>query len=81
MTQSATLIELPRPAPDGTVIEILEAMLGRARRGEVNGIAIAAHVNVTDTATVYRVGQHGDVAHLVCAIERVKLRLLDHQGD
>lgn len=81
MTQPATLIELPRPSPDATVIEVIEAMLDRARCGEVNAIAIAAHMNGMDTASVYRVGQCGDVAHLVCAIERVKLRLLDHRGD
>ncbi len=45
-----------------------------ARRGGV------PHVRVdgvdTGTSSAYSLGNNGDVAHLVCAIERVKLALL-----
>ena len=33
-------------------------------------------VRTSGTGTVYALGE-GDVAHLVCALERLKLRLLD----
>lgn len=75
------VVPFPR-APDAKVVALLENVLERARRGEVIAVAIAAHVygeTATDTGQGYELGA-GDVAHLVCAIERLKLRLLEHGG-
>ena len=58
------------------VVGVLEDMLARAKRGEVRAVALACHLVPTSTSTIYALGD-GNVAHLVCALERVKLRLLE----
>ena len=64
--------------PQEGVICTLRDMLARAERGEVRAVAIAAHTVPTNTSTVYALGD-GNIAHLVCALERLKLRLLEEE--
>lgn len=76
----ANIVALPKPAADIEIVERLQDMLDRAKRGEVVSVAIAAQTRhegaALDTANAFSFGEDGDVAHLVCAIERLKLRLL-----
>lgn len=69
-------IRLVPGEPSAEIVSGLETLLARARRGEFLAVAFAGHVRPSDTATFYSLGGGGDVAHLVTAIERVKLRLL-----
>lgn len=57
------------------VVGLLEELLERAREGELRSLVVAAGTDMGGTATCYELGD-GDVAHLVCAMERAKLRLL-----
>lgn len=68
------------PAPVEDVVRKLRDILARAERGEVIGIAVACSMNDRRTASVYEVGE-GDVSHLVTAMERLKLRLLQAGED
>ncbi len=74
------------PRANDEVVELLESWLARAKKGEVQSFAIAAECAFdneegTGTATQYMLGT-GDVSALVCALERVKLRLLlDDEGE
>jgi len=74
------IVALPKAPPARSIVQLAEDMLARAKRGEIIAIAVAAHVRVdgvdTGTSSAYSLGDNGDVAHLVCAIERVKLALL-----
>lgn len=70
-------IEVLKSEPVPDVIEICEDLLERAKAGTMIAIAVAAQSASATTTTVYSIGD-GDVAHLICAIERVKLRLLDY---
>lgn len=57
------------------MVETLEHYLEKAKRGELVALSIAAQVDGSSTSTYFHL-QGGSVAHLVCAIERLKLRLL-----
>lgn len=71
------LVRLDR-SPVPSVVELLEDLLERARRGEVIGVAVAAACSERCDASTYAIGE-GTVAQLVLSIERVKLRLLEHR--
>jgi hypothetical protein len=60
------------------VTGLLRNMLQRAEAGQIRAVAVAAHSGRGDTGSAYALGD-GDIAHLVCAIERVKLRLLEEE--
>lgn len=62
-------------ASDPRVVRVLRTMLDMAERGEVVAVAVAAQNTGGETATGYEIGD-GDIAHLVCSLERLKLRLL-----
>jgi len=66
-------------APQQDVIGLLRELLERAERGEVRAVAVAAHAGNEDTGTAFAMGD-GNVAHLVCALERLKLGLLNYRG-
>jgi len=73
------VVELLKPEPDQAIIAMLEDLLSKAKQGDVTAIAVAAQVRIDgDSGTLvgYDLGQNGDIAHLVCAIERTKLALL-----
>lgn len=63
-------------APQQDVIGLLRELLGRAERGEIRAVVVAAHAGNEDTGTAFALGD-GNVAHLVCALERAKLSLLN----
>lgn len=67
-------------APHPDVVATCEELLERAKAGRIRSIAVVMEVQGRCTSTAYAMGD-GDVAHLVCAIERVKLRLLAGIGD
>jgi hypothetical protein len=61
---------------DPAVVEHLEELLAMARQGKILAIAFAAQQVEATTSTVYALGKHGDVAHLLYALECLKQRLL-----
>ena len=71
-----SVVALHEPQQD--VVGTLRDMLARAERGEVRAVAIASHTVPTSTSTTFALGD-GNVAHLVCALERLKLRLLEEE--
>ena len=66
--------------PVSSVVNIIEDLLERARRGEIVGVAIAAVSYRRGSVTMYDLGA-GDVAGLVCANRRLESRLLEHCED
>lgn len=66
------------PVPE--VVEILEDLLTRAREGEIIGIAVAAACDQHCTGLTFEIGD-SNIADLYLAIERLKLRLLDYEGE
>jgi len=80
MTVKATRFQLV-PLPD--VVRKLRDMADRAERGEVRSFALCGEGQgdgERTTWSVYDLGD-GDVAHLICSLERLKLRLLDEGTD
>jgi len=65
-----------RAVADPDVVERLTEALEMAQAGKLVSVAIVGQRIGSATTTAYSFGT-GDVAHLVCAIERLKLRLLD----
>ena len=63
--------------PRDDVVEVLAELLERARDGHIRSVAIAWEARGSGTGSAFALGD-GDLAHLVCAQERLKLRLLDH---
>lgn len=57
------------------VVELLSDMLQKAKDGEIIGVAVAAAASRRCDGSVYCIGD-GDIATLVLACERVKMRLL-----
>jgi hypothetical protein len=70
-----TFLREVKREPVADVVCVLEELLRRAQEGEILGIAVAAAMVESRTAHQCVVGK-ADIAHLVTAIERVKLRLL-----
>ena len=62
--------------PQGDVVDMLEEVLAMAKRGHIRAAAIAVHADIGDTGGGYALGD-GDIAHLVCSLERIKKRLLE----
>jgi len=62
-------------APVPEVVDLLEQLLDRARSGDLRSIACAGQSTAAGTYTCHELGD-GDLAHLVTAMERSKLRLL-----
>jgi hypothetical protein len=60
----------------GDVVDMLEDMLAMAKSGHIRAAAVAIHADVGNTGGGFALG-NGDVAHLVCSLERIKLRILD----
>ncbi len=58
------------------VVDLLEALLVRARRGEITGIGVAISVAGGGTATAHVLTVDGDVHRVLHATETSKLRLL-----
>lgn len=73
---SVRAIREVKAEPSAAIVQLLEGILDRARRGEVLGISVAAHLTGNETMQAWALGNDGDVAHLICALERAKLRLL-----
>ena len=63
-----------KPEADPKMVEMLDELLGWAKKGEILGVALALHLRGHETATSTMVIEGGDVAHLVHAIERLKWR-------
>lgn len=74
MSDTPTLT-LTRQGPVPEVVALLEDMLRRAHDGEIIGIGIIAACAGHADATAYALGE-SNVASLVLACERVKMRLL-----
>jgi hypothetical protein len=72
---TADVIEF-RLTAQADVVSVLRDALKMAENGEIRAVAVAFHVDRRSTGTVYAIGD-GDVAHLVCALERLKMRLLE----
>jgi hypothetical protein len=73
---AATLRVLTRP-PVPKIVTALEELLARAKRGDVLAVAIAIETGELETGGTFAIGPQGDVAHLVCGLERLKKRLLE----
>jgi len=58
------------------VVGMLKEMLAMARSGHLRAAAVAVHADIGNTGGVFALGD-GDVAHLICSLERIKLRLLE----
>lgn len=58
------------------VVDALEALLVRARRGEVTGIGFAISLAGGATSTGYHLTVDGDVHRVFHAAETLKLRLM-----
>ncbi len=80
MNEPSNLVELKAAPASAEIVELLQCLLERAHRGQIRAIAVAVHERPMDTGSTFSLGTDGDVAHLVTAIERVKLRLL-HEGE
>lgn len=75
---SAVVLDL-RPVenqPDADMVAYLEEILGRVRRGEIAALAVVCHHRGGEIGTIFRIAEGGDGAHLVAALEKVKMRLL-----
>ena len=72
----ATVTVLSTRRADPVIVDAFRRFLERAERGEVIAFAIATQGADAVTGSAYSLGQRGDVAHLCCALDRVKLRLL-----
>jgi hypothetical protein len=60
----------------GDVVGMLKEMLAMARSGHLRAAAVAVHADTGDTGGAFALG-NGDIAHLVCSLERIKQRLLE----
>lgn len=70
-------VTLLTPRAEPKVIEVLRDLLGRAERGEIIAIAVAAQLSgQQESGSAYAVGERGSDAYLIGAIEMVKLRIL-----
>jgi hypothetical protein len=58
---------------------MLRHMLHLAEAGHIRAVAVAVHSDIADTGTGFALGD-GDIAHLVLALERTKLRLLNESN-
>lgn len=76
MTASVRDLRLVENQPDPDVVKLIEGFLDQARRGDVVAVAIAAHHRGGGVGTGYSISRDGDGAHLVAALEKVKIRLL-----
>lgn len=74
MSDTPTLT-LTRQGPVPEVIALLEDMLRRAYDGEIIGLGVVAACTGRADASAYALGE-SDIATLVLACERVKMRLL-----
>ncbi len=63
-------------APDADMLAAVEDVLERVKRGDVVALAIAAHIRGGDIRTSLAIAEGGDGAHLVAALEQVKMHLL-----
>jgi hypothetical protein len=68
---------LPEPGPVPEVVDTLRDLLARAEAGEIIGIAVGAACNGRADASTYALGE-GSIASLVLALERCKVRLMQH---
>jgi hypothetical protein len=80
MNPKLTMLRAADAGPVSSVVDAIEDVLDRARRGEIVSVAIAAVSNRRGSVTSYDLGA-GDVAGLVCAGRRLERRLLDHCED
>lgn len=64
-----------RLQPQADVVELLEEWLAMAKSGELRSVVCVGESSGLATSTAHAMGD-GDVSHLICAIERVKLRML-----
>ena len=60
------------------VVDCLRHLLQKAERGDLRAVGVVAQARMSGTSTAYALGD-GDMAHLVCAIERLKTRLLSEE--
>ena len=74
--QGAELFKMLDAPAMSDVVEILGEMLEKAKAGDLRSVAIAFESRECGTGSSFALGD-GDTAHLVCAMERLKLRLLD----
>lgn len=64
-----------KPGPVPEVIEALEEALRRAQKGEIIGVGIVSACDGRADGSMFAIGD-GDIARLVLACERLKMRLL-----
>jgi hypothetical protein len=58
------------------VVGMFKHMTEMARAGHIRAAAVAVHTDVEDTGSAFALG-NGNIAQLVCSLERVKKRLLE----
>ena len=82
MSAQTNVVQLKTATPEAhpEMVRMVEALLVRVKSGEVLSLAVAVQLTGGETGTVYSLAE-GDVAHLVCAMERLKIRLLDARGE
>ena len=76
MSAPISLAEV-RNAPVPEVVAEIEALLERARQGEIRGFAISCCLTERCAGTTYVVGD-GGVASLVYGVQELNLRLMNH---
>ena len=70
-------LRLAESGPVAEVVALLRDLLARAEAGEVIGVGVAMACAGRCDATAYAIGD-GNIATLVLAGERLKMRLLIH---
>jgi len=76
VTTDPPRIGLAKLKPSKPIVEILRDVLERAERGEVRGLAIAAHLRGGETLQGWSLGTDGSVGNLVYGLELVKCKLM-----
>ncbi len=59
-----------------SVVALLETILAMAKKGEILGIALAAHCTGNETMSSHTFEAGGNVGLLIAALERTKFRLI-----
>lgn len=80
MSENVISLKEARIEPIAEVVDALEGMLAEARAGTLRGYAIVTVGTESTHGTQFILGE-GSISEYVCAIERLKLRLLRVGGD
>lgn len=71
-----SVVELPKPAPDAGLVQMLEDVLAAAKRGEIVSLAIASEMTGGRVATSFHRTSLTSVFQLLGAVRCVEARVL-----